>query len=59
MTLEGAQMTLVEGSLEVVGDELDELLAAEFFDVDHGLAGAMYSSSARRTRARARCRRTR
>src|SRR6185312_391854 len=47
-----------ERSLEVVGHELDELLAAELFDV-HAHACSRYESSAARTFARARCSKTR
>jgi hypothetical protein len=39
MALESAQVALVEGTLEEVGDELDELLTVEGFDVDHGFSG--------------------
>src|SRR5207245_8931575 len=45
-----------EAPLEVVGDELHELLAAEGVDAHRS---CMYLSSARLTRERARCRSTR
>ena len=53
--LEPPQIGGRQSTLEVLGDELDELLAAECFDVDH----ARYSSRACRTLDRARCNSTR
>jgi hypothetical protein len=33
-------VAIIERALEVIGDELDELLAAEGFSVDHAFSGA-------------------
>ena len=40
MVFERAHVARAESALEVVGDELDELLAAEGFGVDHVFTGA-------------------
>jgi hypothetical protein len=39
MPLECALIAVVERALEVVGDELYELLAAEGFGIDHACSG--------------------
>jgi hypothetical protein len=39
MRFERTEITLVERSFEVVRDELDELLAAEGFGIDHAFSG--------------------
>jgi len=39
MRFERTEIMLVERSFEVVRDELDELLAAEGFGIDHAISG--------------------
>src|SRR5439155_470256 len=56
--VEGAAELRIHGSLDVLGDELDDLLAAQFLNRAHAVS-SRYCSSAARTFERARCSSTR